>query len=113
MGNGEWGMELTQYNGSLSAYGVEFKPESLNIDQRVETEVDWLKEMSCLVGEEGGARLSCCRVQDGHGAIEVDAHSGLVLDIPSLQSDQLQVCQLLQKITDVGHISTAEKEYQY
>ena len=85
-------MGLTEYDGSLSAYGVEFKPESLHVSQRVKTEADWLEEMSCLVGEEGGARLSCRCVQDRHGAIQVDAHSGFVLDIPSLQSDQLQVC---------------------
>lgn len=74
-------MGLTEYDGSLSAYGLEFKPESLHIGQGLKTEADWLEEMSCLICEEGGARLSCCCVQDRHRAIQVDANLKRTLHI--------------------------------
>ena len=53
------GMGLTEYDRCLSAYGLEFEPESLHIGQGDKTEADWLEEMSRLVCEEGGTRLSC------------------------------------------------------
>ena len=34
-------------------------------------------------------------------------HSGLALDIPTVQSDNVHLSQLLKKITNVGHITTA------
>lgn len=67
-------MGLTEYDGSLSAYGLESEPESLHIGQRAKFESDWLEEMPGLVGEERGARLSSCRVQDCRRAIQVYTH---------------------------------------
>ena len=52
-------MGLTEYDRCLSAYGLEFEPESLHIGQGDKTEADGLEEMSRLVCEEGGTRLSC------------------------------------------------------
>jgi hypothetical protein len=68
------GMGLTEYDGCLSAYGLESEPESLHVGQRVKLKSDWLEEVPGLVCEEGGARLSDCRVQDCHGTIQVEAH---------------------------------------
>ena len=73
------GMGLTENDGRLSAYGLEFEPEPLHVGQRVEGEADWLEEMPRLVGEEGGTRLSRCRVQDCCRATQVDANLNRIL----------------------------------
>ena len=67
-------MGLTEYDGSLPAYGLEFEPESLHVSERAKLEFDWSEEMSGLVGEERSARLSGRCVQDRCRAIQVDAH---------------------------------------
>ena len=72
-------MGLTEYDWSLSAYGLEFEPESLHIGQRAKLEFDWSEEMPGLVGEEGGAWLSGRCVQDRGRAIQVDAHLNMYI----------------------------------
>ena len=72
-------MGLTEYDACLSAYGLEFEPESLHVGQRAKLEFDWSEEMPGLVGEEGGAWLSGRCVQDRCRAIQVDAHLNMYI----------------------------------